>query len=81
MYSMVGVGDHHKFKIEGQAQVDGGLSIPGAASFVRPIGGNILAHAITTRVMVRKGKENTRTMKLVDSPSLPERPWQSCLVP
>ncbi len=37
-----------------------------------PIGGNIVAHAATTRLYLRKGKESKRIIRLVDSPSLPE---------
>ncbi|MDI3474148.1 MAG: repair protein RadA [Candidatus Woesearchaeota archaeon] len=36
------------------------------------IGGNIVAHASTFRVYLRKGKKGTRVAKLVDSPNLPE---------
>ena len=38
----------------------------------KPIGGNIMAHASTTRVMLRKGKGPTRIAKIYDSPCLPE---------
>jgi DNA repair protein RAD51 len=38
----------------------------------KPIGGNIIAHASTTRVALRKGRGDTRAAKIVDSPSLPE---------
>ena len=38
----------------------------------KPIGGNIIAHASTTRLKLRKGRGNQRIMKVVDSPSLPE---------
>jgi len=37
---------------------------------VTPIGGNILAHA-TCRLYLRKGKDNKRIARLVDSSSLP----------
>lgn len=37
-----------------------------------PIGGNILAHASTTRIYMRKGKGNNRICKIVDSPLMPE---------
>lgn len=37
-----------------------------------PVGGNILAHACTTRVYMRKGKGNNRICKVVDSPMMPE---------
>ncbi len=38
-----------------------------------PIGGHVLAHAATYRVYLRKGKEEKRIARLVDSPNLPER--------
>ncbi|MDE1846111.1 MAG: DNA repair and recombination protein RadA [Candidatus Micrarchaeota archaeon] len=37
-----------------------------------PIGGNILAHAAKTRLYTRKGKEDKRIVRLVDSPNMPE---------
>lgn len=37
-----------------------------------PIGGNILAHQSTFRIYVRRGKEEKRIARLVDSPNLPE---------
>ncbi|KAJ3326395.1 recombinase rad51 [Gonapodya sp. JEL0774] len=53
------------------AQVDGG-----AAMFnpdpKKPIGGNIMAHASTTRLSLRKGRGETRICKIYDSPCLPE---------
>lgn len=38
----------------------------------KPIGGNILAHASTTRVFLKKGRGNTRIARIYDSPCLPE---------
>ena len=37
-----------------------------------PIGGHVLAHQATYRCYVRRGRENTRICRLVDSPGLPE---------
>ena len=37
-----------------------------------PVGGNIMAHAATTRLYLRKSKEEKRIIRLVDSPSQPE---------
>ncbi|MBI4009989.1 MAG: DNA repair and recombination protein RadA [Candidatus Aenigmarchaeota archaeon] len=37
-----------------------------------PIGGHVLAHQATYRCYLRRGRENTRVCKLVDSPGLPE---------
>ncbi len=53
------------------------MSDPGGnTSFVmdakKPIGGNILAHASTTRLYLRKGKGEQRVCKVYDSPLLPE---------
>ena len=38
----------------------------------KPIGGNIIAHASTTRLKLRKGRGETRVMTIFDSPTLPE---------
>jgi len=38
----------------------------------KPIGGNIMAHASTTRLSLRKGRGESRICKIYDSPSLPE---------
>lgn len=49
---------------------------PGGMSFAKdstkPIGGNIVAHASTTRLRLRKGRGENRIMTVVDSPTLPE---------
>lgn len=37
-----------------------------------PIGGNIIAHASTTRLQLRKGRGESRICKVCDSPCLPE---------
>jgi len=37
-----------------------------------PIGGHVLAHQATYRCYLRRGRENTRICRLVDSPGLPE---------
>jgi DNA repair protein RAD51 len=51
-------------------------SVDGGAMFVKdpkkPIGGNIMAHASTTRLSLRKGRGNNRVCKIYDSPCLPE---------
>jgi len=39
----------------------------------RPAGGNIMAHACTHRVYLRKGSKGVRIAKIIDSPYLPER--------
>jgi DNA repair protein RAD51 len=43
-----------------------------AAEPKKPIGGNIIAHASTTRLYLRKGKGENRICKIYDSPCLPE---------
>lgn len=52
------------------AQVDGAAMF--SADPKKPIGGNIMAHASTTRLSLRKGRGNTRVCKIYDSPCLPE---------
>ena len=38
----------------------------------KPIGGHIIAHASTTRLSLRKGRNESRVCKVYDSPCLPE---------
>ncbi|KAL1129758.1 hypothetical protein AAG570_012702, partial [Ranatra chinensis] len=52
------------------AQVDGAAMF--SADPKKPIGGNIMAHASTTRLYLRKGRGDTRICKIYDSPCLPE---------
>ena len=52
------------------AQVDGGAMFNPDPK--KPIGGNIMAHASTTRLSLRKGRGETRICKIYDSPCLPE---------
>jgi DNA repair protein RAD51 len=52
------------------AQVDGASMF--TADPKKPIGGNIMAHASTTRLYLRKGRGETRICKIYDSPCLPE---------
>ena len=40
----------------------------------RPAGGNVMAHACTHRVFLRKGAKGTRIARVIDSPCLPEVP-------
>jgi len=51
-------------------------TVDGNSMFVhdpkKPIGGNIMAHASTTRLSLRKGHGNQRICKIYDSPCLPE---------
>lgn len=53
------------------AQVDGGGG-PFNPDPRKPIGGNIIAHASTTRLYLKKGKGENRICKIYDSPCLPE---------
>lgn len=41
-------------------------------SSIKPIGGNIIAHASQTRLSLRKGRGSSRCCKIYDSPNLPE---------
>lgn len=53
------------------SNLDGGAMFAGPG--VKAIGGNIMAHATTTRLWIKKGRGETRIAKIVASPSLPER--------
>jgi len=52
------------------------MSDPGASALFagvdgrKPAGGHVLAHASTTRVLLRKGRGEERVAKIVDSPGL-----------
>jgi len=52
------------------------MADPGALSLfgpvIKPVGGHVLAHASTTRVMLKKGKGEQRIARIYDSPSMPE---------
>ena len=52
------------------------MADPGAMSMfgpvIKPVGGHVLAHASTTRVMLKKGKGEQRIAKIFDSPLMPE---------
>ncbi|MGC9069527.1 MAG: DNA repair and recombination protein RadA [Thermoprotei archaeon] len=37
-----------------------------------PVGGNIIAHGSTYRIFIRKGRDNTRIARIIDSPLHPE---------
>jgi DNA repair protein RadA len=39
---------------------------------ITPIGGNIVGHASTYRMYLRRGKKGSRVAKLIDSPNLPD---------
>lgn len=48
----------------------GGLTF--IADSKKPIGGHVLAHASTTRLYLKKGRNETRIAKIYDSPDVPE---------
>merc|ERR1711959_270324 len=50
-----------------------------AKDATKPIGGNIIAHASTTRLRLRKGRGENHIMTVYDSPSLPENDAQFAL--
>ena len=54
------------------AQVDGAAMNIYNPDPKKPIGGNIMAHASTTRLYLRKGRGENRICKIYDSPCLPE---------
>lgn len=53
------------------AQVDGAASMFGGDT-KKPVGGHIIAHSSTTRLLLRKGRGETRVCKIYDSPCLAE---------
>jgi len=59
------------------------VASPGEMSFAKdaskPIGGNIMAHACTTRLRLRKGRGENRICTVFDSPTLPEADAQFAL--
>jgi meiotic recombination protein DMC1 len=52
------------------------MADPGAMSMfkpvIKPVGGHVLTHASTTRVMLKKGKGERRITKIFESPLMPE---------
>ncbi|VDO98244.1 unnamed protein product [Soboliphyme baturini] len=62
------------------AQVDGSVAMFNVDP-KKPIGGNILAHASTTRLYLRKGRGETRICKIYDSPCLPESEAMFAILP
>ena len=55
-----------------QVMADPGGGMTYAIDPKKPVGGNIMAHASTTRLFLRKGKGEQRVCKIYDSPSIPE---------
>ena len=58
--------------ITNQVMADPGGNTAFACDPRKPVGGNILAHASTTRLYFKKSKGETRICKIYDSPLLPE---------
>lgn len=46
---------------------------------LKPVGGNIIAHASTTRMALKKGKGNKRVAVIYDSPDLEENEASYCI--
>lgn len=54
-----------------QVQSDPGASaIFASADGRKPIGGHVVAHASTTRILLRKGRGEERVAKILDSPGI-----------
>ncbi|VDM97742.1 unnamed protein product [Thelazia callipaeda] len=58
--------------ITNQMTADPGAGMTFQADPKKPVGGHILAHASTTRIMLKKGRGENRIAKIYDSPDLPE---------
>merc|ERR1712116_110516 len=58
--------------VTNQMTSDPGATMSFQADPKKPIGGNIVAHASTTRISLRKGRGELRIAKIYDSPDLPE---------
>ncbi|KAI8501107.1 PREDICTED: meiotic recombination protein DMC1/LIM15 homolog [Branchiostoma belcheri] len=58
--------------VTNQMTADPGATMSFQADPKKPIGGNILAHASTTRISLRKGRGENRIAKIYDSPDMPE---------
>ncbi len=71
LHNLMKLAEHHNLAIYVTNQV---MSNPGML-FGDPttaIGGNIVGHASTYRIYLRKGKKGSRVAKLIDAPNLPE---------
>ena len=56
-----------------QGNLDGGQAMFSAPHLqLKAVGGNIMAHATTTRLQLRKGRGENRVAKIIASPSMPE---------
>jgi len=71
LHNLMKLGDQHNIAIYVTNQV---MSNP-AMMFGDPttaIGGNIVGHASTYRIYLRRGKQGSRVAKMIDSPNLPD---------
>ncbi len=71
LHNLLKLGEQHNVAIYVTNQV---MADP-AQMFGDPtkaVGGNIVAHASTYRIYLRRGKKDTRVAKLIDSPNLPD---------
>lgn len=63
-----------------QVQSDPGASaLFAAADGRKPIGGHVLAHASSTRILLRKGRGEERVAKVIDSPDVCEQEASYCI--
>ncbi len=71
IHKLQGLADKHNLAVYLTNQV---MDNPGIlfGDPTTPIGGNIMAHAATTRLYMRKSKEEKRIVRLIDSPNMPE---------
>jgi len=75
LHNLIKIAEQHNLAIFATNQV---MANP-AIMFGDPttaIGGNILGHASTYRMYLRRGKQGSRVAKLIDSPNLPENEAQ-----
>ena len=58
--------------ITNQVTADPGAAAMFSADSKKPIGGHVMAHASTTRLMLKRGRGDERICKVYDSPNMPE---------
>jgi len=71
LHNLMKLAEQHNIAIYVTNQV---MSNPGMmfGDPTTPIGGNIVGHASTYRIYLRRGKKGSRVAKLIDSPNLPD---------
>ncbi len=72
LHQLLRLSDVYNIAVVVTNQVQANLDAPVYGNTVSPIGGNIVAHSCTTRIYLRKAKEDKRIARVIDSPSLPE---------